>query len=256
MADEMAEPYYLYGKALLEVARQEAGVLGTAVPGMCCRLMHWQQQPLEEWCMSIFVLVRCTVFISLKAGTRELCILHASASREAPTLSLFCTIICVAENEPESNGESDGEEEKTGEDGAESGECGDDQPSASAEATKETSVESPKEEAQGMDVDESTAGTSAEGEQTGSSSKEPAATSQEKEGGCSSGDVDNEKGEGEDAEEDDVPTLQLAWEVLELARIIYDKEADKNGCRLAEIRLLLGEINMESGKGMCACVCA
>lgn len=33
MADEMAEPYFLYGKALLEVARQEAGVLGTAVPG-------------------------------------------------------------------------------------------------------------------------------------------------------------------------------------------------------------------------------
>ena len=33
MADEMAEPYFLYGKALLEVARQEACVLGTAVPG-------------------------------------------------------------------------------------------------------------------------------------------------------------------------------------------------------------------------------
>ena len=178
-------------------------------------------------------------------------------AEKPPLQVLFCTIVCATENEPESNGESDGEEEKLGEDGAKTGECGDDQPSASAEATKETSAESPKGEAQGMDVDESTAGTSAEGEQMGSSSKEPAATSQEKEGGCSSGDVDNEKGEGEDAEEDDeVPTLQLAWEVLELARIIYDKEADKNGCRLAEIRLLLGEINMESGKGMCVSACA
>lgn len=167
----------------------------------------------------------------------------------------FCTIVCVAENEPESNGESDSEEEKMGEDGANIGECGGDQASASADARKETSAESTKGESQGMDVDESTAGTSAEGEQTESSSKEPTATSQGNEGGCSSGDVDNEKGEGEDAEEDDVPTLQLAWEVLELARIIYDKEADKNGCRLAEIRLLLGEINMESGKGVCA-VCA
>ena len=80
MADEMAEPYYLYGKALLEVARQEAGVLGTAVPGVCSRLMHWQQQPLEESHVSSFVHVGYTVFISLKAGARKLCILHASAS--------------------------------------------------------------------------------------------------------------------------------------------------------------------------------
>lgn len=35
MADEMAEPYFLYGKALLEIARQEADFLGTAVPGGC-----------------------------------------------------------------------------------------------------------------------------------------------------------------------------------------------------------------------------
>ena len=33
MADEMAEPYFLYGKSLLEIARQEADFLGTAVPG-------------------------------------------------------------------------------------------------------------------------------------------------------------------------------------------------------------------------------
>lgn len=33
MADELAEPYLLYGKALLFLAREEAGVLGTGVPG-------------------------------------------------------------------------------------------------------------------------------------------------------------------------------------------------------------------------------
>lgn len=80
MADEMAEPYYLYGKALLEVARQEAGVLGTAVPGVCSKLMHWQQQPLEESHASSFVHVGYIIFIHLKAGSRELCILHAAAS--------------------------------------------------------------------------------------------------------------------------------------------------------------------------------
>lgn len=103
-----------------------------------------------------------------------------------------------------------------------------------------------------MDVDEPTAA-STEEKQAGGSSNEPAAASKENEVGSSSGDVDGEKGEVEDdAEEEteDVPTLQLAWEVLELSRIIYDKEADKNASRLAEIHLLLGEINMESGKGL------
>ena len=179
-------------------------------------------------------------------------------------MSSFLTFVCAAENEPESNGESDGEDEKEGEGSgggdAKDGARQDDNASANAETTKETSVESPKDEAQGMDVDKPAADTTGEGDQVGSSSKEPTAASQENKEECSPGDDENEKGEEEgeeDGEEeiDDVPTLQLAWEVLELARIIYDKEADKNGPRLAEIHLHLGEINMESGKCTCVCVC-
>lgn len=33
MADELGEPYLLYGRALLSLAREEAGVLGSGVPG-------------------------------------------------------------------------------------------------------------------------------------------------------------------------------------------------------------------------------
>ena len=222
MADEMAEPYFLYGKALLEVARQEAGVLGTAVPGLC------------SCCSGLVQVVR------------------------------FATIVCVTENEPESNGESDGEEENVGESshagGAEASVSGAEQPPASTEATKakETLEEPPKEDDPGMDVDEPTAATTTEEKPAGSSSNEPTTAAQENEGGRSPG--DNEKGEEEDGAgediEEDVPTLQLAWEVLELSRIIYDKEADKNASRLAEIHLLLGEINMESGEiEVCAHVC-
>jgi len=33
VADECGDAYFWYGKALLEVARQEGGILGDAVPG-------------------------------------------------------------------------------------------------------------------------------------------------------------------------------------------------------------------------------
>ena len=33
LAKELAEPYYLYGKALLELARAESTVLGSGIPG-------------------------------------------------------------------------------------------------------------------------------------------------------------------------------------------------------------------------------
>jgi len=33
VADECADAYFWYGKALLEVSRQEGGILGDAVPG-------------------------------------------------------------------------------------------------------------------------------------------------------------------------------------------------------------------------------
>lgn len=38
---ELAEPYYLYGKALLELARSSSSVLGSAIPGQLqLQLMH------------------------------------------------------------------------------------------------------------------------------------------------------------------------------------------------------------------------
>jgi len=34
MAPQLAEPYFLYGKALLDVARSQNTVLGSAIPGV------------------------------------------------------------------------------------------------------------------------------------------------------------------------------------------------------------------------------
>lgn len=50
-------------------------------------------------------------------------------------------------------------------------------------------------------------------------------------------------------QEEDVPTLQLAWEVLELSRIIFKRQAEKNQdmqLKVADVLSLLGEVSMES----------
>lgn len=61
--------------------------------------------------------------------------------------------------------------------------------------------------------------------------------------------VDNEenKESGEDTgekDEEDVNNLQLAWEVFELAKIIFERQ--KNNAKLAETYLYLGEVALES----------
>ncbi|XP_029442432.1 nuclear autoantigenic sperm protein-like isoform X4 [Rhinatrema bivittatum] len=51
----------------------------------------------------------------------------------------------------------------------------------------------------------------------------------------------------EDKENDEVGNLQLAWEMLELAKVIYGRKKDKEAqLRAAEAHLKLGEVSMET----------
>ena len=59
---------------------------------------------------------------------------------------------------------------------------------------------------------------------------------------------DNEAGpaqeEGEEGEEEDVCSLQIAWEVLELARVIYSRQVSPEAQRkLAKVKIKLGEVS-------------
>lgn len=57
----------------------------------------------------------------------------------------------------------------------------------------------------------------------------------------------NNKGE---EEEEEITNLQLAWEVLELAKIIYSRQAENSRevqLKLADVHLQLGEVSLESG---------
>ncbi|KAI3368537.1 hypothetical protein L3Q82_025545, partial [Scortum barcoo] len=63
-------------------------------------------------------------------------------------------------------------------------------------------------------------------------------------------DDDDEEGEenGQDKEEDEVGNLQLAWEMLEVAKVIYKrKESKEDQLMAAQAYLKLGEVSAESG---------
>merc|ERR1712083_1016457 len=56
-----------------------------------------------------------------------------------------------------------------------------------------------------------------------------------------------EEAEGEEEEEEDVGNLQLAWEMLELAKIIFKRDSTKESkMKLAESHLKLGEVALET----------
>ncbi|KAF2360031.1 Tetratricopeptide SHNi-TPR domain [Trinorchestia longiramus] len=81
----------------------------------------------------------------------------------------------------------------------------------------------------------------------------------DKEDGEEEEEGDNAEEEGEEAadedtqesqeEEEDVPSLQLAWEVLELAKTIYEKNekpSDDDKTKLSQVYLKLGEVSLEN----------
>uniref|UniRef100_A0A2H1VJI6 SFRICE_014541 n=1 Tax=Spodoptera frugiperda TaxID=7108 RepID=A0A2H1VJI6_SPOFR len=171
-ADQCAEAYLWYGKALLGLSREESGVLGDGVPG---------------------------------------------------------------------SGNADGEEEdEEQEENGENGENGEAEAEAEAGENGKENGEVEKSEAESTTKDEEP-GSSAAPEE----SEEPGTTN-----GDADGEAHDESVMNVDAE-DDVDNLQLAWEMLDLARsILYRRVQDCGGdaarALLADVHLALGEVALES----------
>lgn len=115
-------------------------------------------------------------------------------------------------------------------------------------------------EEEGDDDDESGDGEEAEnGEaavENGEKEKngeEPAAADEKAESDVEGGEKEGEDKSAQDAEEEDDPSnLQLAWEMLELAKVVYTKtvETEKDnlevGRQLCETYMVLGEVSLEN----------
>ncbi|XP_043280072.1 protein HGV2 [Venturia canescens] len=228
--DALGEPYLLYGRALLGLAREEVGVLGEAVPG-------GEDGDDDE------------------DGEEE--------EEEDDD-----------ENEEDKTSEADAKEEEGGEAGQTEEKKEVDEKKSSTEAAEKASISSTsdeKKEENGTAVNKTDDKKIEEAKKEVSSSSEAseknevAGTSKDinkngvQEGetsncngtaaGTSSGNVDEEEDVNKEDEEEDPGRgidLQVAWEVLELAKIVFTKRGEAGLKHLAETHRLLGEVAMES----------
>ena len=64
--------------------------------------------------------------------------------------------------------------------------------------------------------------------------------------------IDGENNEEQTNEiEDEKDKLELAWEVLDVARVIYSRREDDEGReKLIQVYMILGDISLENGNGL------
>ncbi|CAL4098221.1 unnamed protein product, partial [Meganyctiphanes norvegica] len=234
-APECGDAYFYYGRALLEMARIESGVLGNALDGVpegedmdSSQVENPDKMPEDEK-----EKVAEQVGEALEENFKSLT--KASPTKDAKANG-------HAKDEDKVNGKSD-EPKKDSE-----------KSDTKAEGKSESPVKDKKEDS-AMDTDSGKKSTDDESSQDGDSQDGESQEEGEEGGeGQEEGGEDGEEekeGEGEktEEEEEDVSNLQLAWEMLELAKVIYQRQEEGNkamSLKTAGVFLKLGEVGLES----------
>lgn len=204
-AAEMAEVYFYYGKALLEMARLESGVLGNALDGVP------EEDEGEDG--QVEDPEKLTEEEKEEVESKVTDALGENFEKHDKIAKIHQGVVNgdgVEEEGDDDDESGDGEETENGEAAAENGE-------------KEKNGE------------------------------EPAASDEKAESDVEGGEKEGEDKSAQDAEEEDDPSnLQLAWEMLELAKVVFTKtvETEKDnvevGRRLCETYMVLGEVSLEN----------
>jgi len=204
-APEMGEVYFYYGKALLEMARLESGVLGNALDGVP-EEDEGEDSQVEDP-------EKLTEEEKEEVGSKVTDALGENFERHDKIAKIHQGVVNGDgdEGEDDDDESGDGEETENGEAAAENGE---------KEKNGEEAADEKDEKAE-SDVE--------------------------------GGEKEGEDKSAQDAEEEDDPSnLQLAWEMLELAKVVYTKTAETEkdnlevGRRLCETYMVLGEVSLEN----------
>jgi len=226
-AIETGETYYYYGKSLLELSRMESGVLGNALEGVPEEDADGntsQFEDPEKMTDQEKDQVNEVVTEAFEENFKELEDKKSKAedskkdsteaSKEAATEATTDAGTEASKEAPDAEKQEDAKKEG-----------GESDAKAEDEAMEEDEVETEEEE--GADS---------------------AAETEEKQEGEAS---DEKK---EDEEEEEPSNLQLAWEMLELAKVVFRKQLETEGEdktkleeRLVSTLLALGEVSIENG---------
>jgi nuclear autoantigenic sperm protein len=205
-----AEVYFFYGRALLELARVENTVLGNALSGV-----PEETEPIND----------------SRYGNPDDCSNEEKKEISEKVISALC--------DGEKEGETDAAmEEKPAEPTTETPaetKC-DEKEKPAGEITKETEVAIAEAATEG-----------AEEEEEGGEGEEEC---DEEEEGDEGEDVEGDDEAAKDeAEAEEISNLQRAWEMFELAKLVYSKNFDSDlvfkNKRIAECLIKLGEISIE-----------
>ncbi|KAL4634987.1 nuclear autoantigenic sperm protein isoform X2 [Arapaima gigas] len=225
-ADECGEAFFLYGKALLELARMENTVLGNALEGV----------PEED----------CEERDSASNSKIESADNVDEKTRDELRVQVY---EAMAENET-----TERNNERKGESQAEQGMhvAEEKQKGTAKSETSEAEEEKVSPELDGK-VENGVTSSDVQSLKGSGSSHVDGLTSELEEGEEEDDDDDDDSDEEETTgdskeSEDEVGNLQLAWEMLEVAKVIYKrKETKEDQLMAAQAYLKLGEVGAESG---------
>ncbi|XP_077464034.1 nuclear autoantigenic sperm protein isoform X2 [Stigmatopora argus] len=238
-ADECGEAFFLCGKSLLELARMENTVLGNALEGVP-EESEDEVQPSDPNIESANNLDENTRS-ELRRQVYDAMAEKSEALESKPESGLESSTEVKLENgvakspAPQLNGEEGNLTEGAREDGVVNG-------------TGESLTESPGNKYMAR-TDSPQKHTGAETETDDENGNSKTEETEDDDDGDDEDDDDEEEGDGSgNKEEDEVGNLQLAWEMLEVAKVIYKrKESKEDQLMAAQAFLKLGEVGAETG---------
>eukprot|EP00088_Acartia_fossae_P027972 TRINITY_DN2873_c0_g1_i1.p1 TRINITY_DN2873_c0_g1~~TRINITY_DN2873_c0_g1_i1.p1 ORF type:complete len:491 (-),score=242.71 TRINITY_DN2873_c0_g1_i1:105-1529(-) len=240
-AKECAEVYFYYGKSLLELSRMESGVLGNALEGVPEEESENNTSQFED---------------PAKMTDQE-----KNEVTDNVTEALEENFKDLEEKKKSSEASKDGEKKEDSKTDAEKEKTDDkEEAKVEGETAKTTEEVKSSEEAKSSDDSKSEEAKPNEGEsKEGEDKAEDEAMEEDEEGTedeeteDSSDEKKEETTEEKKDEEEEPSNLQLSWEMLELAKVVYSKQLEAGDGdkahleeRLCSTILALGEVSIEN----------